>query len=518
MLTRPSDADSISPPRVFLLIPPVLTGLLYILLFPLLNLGWLAWFAFIPLLMAAPRLTFKRAMLSCGLAGFLGHLGTLSWIYSTCRFAKVSVPVSLLAWISLAAYLALYWAAFGGLVRSFERLPAALRPVLAAASWAGLEWVRSHAFTGFPWLLLSYSQWQWPSLISAAAWGGPHMVSFHLILVNAILAFWFANRKPSVRGGVLLALTPSLTISAAVTWATWTENRKPLEPAGPPISVALVQGNIDQYKKWDLAYEEEIVRTYTSLTEEAALQKPDLIVWPETSVPGWIPNEDKYFHWLQTLSRKVGSFMLIGAASHQKNADYNAAFMFSPLGDMLSQYRKQHLVPFGEVIPFQGILTRVFKVLNELGAFHASEDKTVFRVGRVFFSVNICFEDLFPGLVADFMREGAQMNVNMTNDGWYMDTAAPEQHFIANVFRAVETRAWVLRATNTGISGFIDPRGNIVSRTPLLRSLVLMGNPYPMSDVTFYVRHGDFFAKGCAAAALIGLAAAIFFRRKDLVP
>lgn len=516
MLTRPSDAESISPPIIFLLIPPVFSGLLYILLFPRLNAGWLAWFAFIPLLMAVPRLTLMRAILSCGVAGLLGHLGTLSWIYSTCRFAHVGVAVSLLAWISLAAYLALYWAAFGGLVNSFERLPAPLRPILAAASWAGLEWVRSHALTGFPWLLLSYSQWQWPSLVSSAAWGGPYLISFHIILINAILAFWFANRKPSARGRIIKTLLPSLALSAAVTVLTWQENRRPLVPAGPPMSVALVQGNIDQYKKWDKSYEDEIVRIYSSLTEEAALQRPDLIVWPETSVPGWIPNEDHYFHWLQELSRKAGSFLMVGAATHQKNADYNAAFLFSPLGDMLSQYRKQHLVPFGEVIPFQGVLTRLFTVLNELGSFDASQDKTVFRVGPVSFSANICFEDLFPGLVSGFMREGAQMNVNMTNDGWYMDTAAPEQHFIANIFRAVETRAWVIRATNTGISGFIDPKGKVVSRTPLLRSMVLMGMPFPMSDKTFYVRHGDIFAKACVVLTLIGLAAVFFRRRKVL--
>jgi apolipoprotein N-acyltransferase len=276
-----------------------------------------------------------------------------------------------------------------------------------------------------------------------------------------------------------------------------------------------VQGNIDQYRKWNEAYENDILDAYSRLTARAAEEPTDLVVWPETAVPGWIPNEIKFTRWLEDTARSAGAFLLAGAATHQQQGDYNAAFLFTPQGHILAQYRKQHLVPFGEFVPLQPVLSRFISVLNELGDFHGSDDKTVFQLPEVRFSVNICFEDLFPGLVRDFVRRGAQLTVNITNDGWYLDTAAPEQHFTANVLRAVETRTWVVRAANTGVSGFIDPKGRVVARTRLQEEAVLRGAPSPMAGETFYVRRGDIFAWACALAAMVG--ALLSLRRKFLI-
>jgi apolipoprotein N-acyltransferase len=244
-------------------------------------------------------------------------------------------------------------------------------------------------------------------------------------------------------------------------------------------------------------------------------------VWPETAVPGWIPNEPRYVEWLANLARQSSTHLLVGAASHQEGKDYNAVFLISSTGTILQQYRKRHLVPFGEVVPFKNLLARWIRVMNELGEMTKSDNWTVFQLdagtrgpgsgvgnnearpasGPVYFSANICFESLFPGLVRGFVRRGAGLTFNLTNDGWFLETAAPEQHFIASVFRAVETRTWVVRAANTGISGFIDPDGRVRSRTGLTERAMLRGSPRPTFRRTLYTRTGDAFALLCALTA-----------------
>jgi apolipoprotein N-acyltransferase len=281
--------------------------------------------------------------------------------------------------------------------------------------------------------------------------------------------------------------------------------RRPL-PGGPAFDVAVIQGNIDQYKKWDAAYEEDIVRSYSTLTREAALKKPALIVWPETAVPGWIPNDPKMTRWLADAARESRAYLLTGAVSRQENQDYNAAFLLSPKGEIVGHYQKEHLVPFGEYVPLRPLLSRCVGVLNDLGSFSAGREVSVISLPEARLGVNICFEGLFPHLVRRFTAQGAQVLVNLTNDGWYRDTAAPEQHFASNVLRAVENRCWVVRAANTGYSGFISLRGEITGRTNLLAPAVLFGRPQPMDGLTFYARHGDVFVGACAVFLLIGLA------------
>ncbi len=426
-------------------LPALASSLLYVIAFPSFNVGGAAWLAFVPLLLSFPFCDPTRSAQRAFLAGLLAHGGTLYWIYPTCRAAEVHPAVAMLAWISLATYMALYWGLFGFLAGVYDQNPAPARPFLLAATWVALEWVRSSCSTGFPWLLLAYSQWQTPTLIQTAEYGGPYLVSFAVILFNSTAAFLVRDVKLK-RWDLIGRAAPALGVFFGLTaWSVFLD-RQTVPPAGPDFSVSIAQGNIDQYQKWDQAYEQDILRVYTDLTDEAAVAGTDLIVWPETAVPGWVPNEGKYVRWVADLAERSSAHLLVGAASRQQNKDYNAVFLFSPTGDLLGQYRKRQLVPFGEVVPFQKILSRWVRVLNELGEFTGSDDWTVFKSPSARFSANICFESLFPDIVRGFVRRGAQVTVNMTNDGWYRDTAAPEQHFVAAVFRAVETRTWVVRA------------------------------------------------------------------------
>lgn len=482
---------------------PVFSAVLYVLCFPKFNLGgWLGWFALVPWFFGVADERPRRAFRRSAVAGFLAHVGILYWVYPTCRWGSVGPAVSALALAALAAYLCLYWGVFGAMVSVGPRASGA-RPFYIAAAWVVCEELRSRLFSGFPWLPFASSQWLVPKHLSLAAWGGAASVSFLLVLFNAVLfETAMALRRRDRRAFKVLAPAVSVLISltALGVWL-W---RRPFPMEGAPVAV--VQGNIDQYKKWDEAYEAEIVDAYSGLTRKAAVGAPRLLVWPETAVPGWIPNDRKYLEWASRLARESGAYLLFGAVSRQENLDFNAAFLLAPTGELVGQYRKQHLVPFGEYAPFRSVLGKLSGVLNALGAFDAGREASVLR-GPVRLGVSICYEGLFPSLVREFARGGAEVLINITNDGWYRDTAGPEQHFAANVLRAVENRRWLLRAANTGISGVVNPRGEIVGRTRLLEPAVLSASVPPMSERSLYVRWGDWFI-GVCAVLLLGFAVA----------
>jgi apolipoprotein N-acyltransferase len=489
-----------------------LSGLLSVLCFPSFNHGQLAWGTFVPLLLAVPKLRLKAVLGWSFLAGGLAGMGILYWIYPTCRWGGVTPVVGFLAVVGLSTHWALFWLLFGASLWFYSRRPLWEYPFWAAATWTVLEWFRGSFLSGFPWLTLACSQWQVPKHLPLAEIGGGYAVSFMIMLFNgalAVLLLGILNRPRRWLSAVpsLLALI-GLTVWSVFLW------RRPLPPSGAPIPMAVVQGNIDQYKKWDAAYEEEIVRAYSTLTKEAGTKHPALIVWPETAVPGWIPNDTRYTQWIKNLAEDNQSFLLTGAVTRQENnRDYNAAFLLSPAGDFLGFYRKIHLVPFGEYVPLRTLLTPFVGVLNDLGSFDKGSEATLLTIPHARLGVTICFEGLFPRLVSRFTRESAQILINITNDGWYRHTAAPEQHFAASVIRAVENRRWVVRAANTGYSGFISPQGAVVAKTKLMEPSVLYGQPVPMDGQTWYVQHGDIFVGICALFIFGGLAHAFFLKR-----
>ncbi|MBI3291483.1 MAG: apolipoprotein N-acyltransferase [Elusimicrobia bacterium] len=268
--------------------------------------------------------------------------------------------------------------------------------------------------------------------------------------------------------------------------------------------VAILQGNIDQYKKWDAAYEQEIRTTYSQLALEAASHHPVLTVWPESAVPGFVRFEPALYQWLSHLVVLSGGEHLVGSVDRRKDL-LNVAFVVDRQGHLKESYRKLHLVPFGEVVPFQRWLGRYIPVLNELGAFEAGHAPYPLMTHLGPIGTTICFEAIFPDLTRRFVRNGAQVLVNITNDGWFLKTAAPEQHLIMNVFRAIENRRTVVRAANTGISAGIDPWGRFLLRTQLLTKQVGLVPVVPQTHLTFYTRFGDLFAQLCSATTIMYL-------------
>jgi apolipoprotein N-acyltransferase len=289
------------------------------------------------------------------------------------------------------------------------------------------------------------------------------------------------------------------------------------------VTIGLVQANVDQGQKWDERFRQETMERYLRLTR-AAGQNADLIVWPEAATPFIYEMEGAYQKTVSNLIQQLDTPLLFGSPAVRRYPDgrpylLNSAYLLSPVGNIVGRYDKQHLVPFGEYIPFHhSLLFFLDKLVEGIGDFEAGTDPTVLAVpqriprpsevpGRPVpmekgaFGVVICYEVIFPDLVRQFAEQGADFMVTITNDAWFGHSAAPYQHFGMVVFRAVENRRAFARAANTGVSGFIDPYGRVLQASPIFTEQAMTGTLPLIRAKTFYTEHGDVFAYACVIIA-----------------
>lgn len=421
------------------------------------------------------------------------------WILPTFQAANQPLVLAFMALILLASFLAFYVVGFGVLRVCVSE--SWLRPFVLAAGWVGFEFLRTHLFSGFPWALLAHSQAAALPLIQVSSLTGAWGVSFVLVLVQA----WVIRIGVVRRSSHCCDLFVPILLVVVVFFGIARLKNKPND-AGRSFSVALLQGNIDQYQKWDQQYEEAIYDRYAGLVREPAAKTADVIIWPESAIPAWIPNDRGALSWLSELVRQSSATHIVGAVSRniEPQAEFNSAFLFNPQGVIEAQYNKQHLVPFGEVAPLRFLLGWI-PYLGQLGTFNAGNKATVFNIHGKQWAPLICYEIIFPQLVRRSVRQGADVVVNLTNDGWYLSTGAPEQHFVTSIFRAIEVSRPVVRVANTGISAVIDPTGQIQLKTPLMKTEVFV-QPVNVADsaqTTFYLKWGDWFAWFCLMVTVV---------------
>ncbi|MDD5692839.1 MAG: apolipoprotein N-acyltransferase, partial [Candidatus Omnitrophica bacterium] len=407
------------------------------------------------------------------------------------------VHVTLLGTVILILYLALYFGAFGALFTASDRDLGAAGLFFIPCTWVLLEYGRSHLFTGFPWALIGFSQYKNLPVIQIADLTGAWGVSFLVIFFNvAFYLIW--------RGKMKLRIS---FICAAILILSFSYGFYKLNRGGAcrtdkgAVKIAVIQGNIPQHLKWDVSARNFILNRYKELTLESAGDKPELIIWPEASVPGILGEDDAVFEQVFSLAGSLNTDILAGAVSHSGANYFNSALFIDKSGRPLKAYHKLHLVPFGEFIPFKETFP-FLQTIAPIGDIQPGKEYTIFdRPAK--FGVLICFEDLFPELSRRFVKEGAGFLVNITNDAWYKETSAAAQHFSASVFRAVENRVYLARAANTGISGFIDPLGRIVSPVRDTAGKDIFVRGFSTAEIclaegrSFYNRYGDIFVIFC---------------------
>ena len=431
------------------LIAPCISALMSALAFSRGNLGFLAWFCLIPLFLELDNKTRLQRWLLFLLFAVLFFLGTLYWI----------VHVSLIGLICLCIFLGLEFSLFGLLMpKPGDKHSLLVIPLL----WIIFERLRGFLFFGFGWGLIGYTQFRNLALIQAAQFFGVWGISFLIVLINICLSHAVFSRF-NINLKKNFIFMPAVCLTLVYVFGYYTLSRP---VPSPKITISLIQANIPQEQKWDPKYTRSILKKFSALSKKAAAEKPDLIIWPETSVPGYLLDETKLYLTITNLAKEINTYLLASSPreDYEYKKFYNTAFLFGPGGHLQRFHDKIHLVPFGEYIPHKNLFS--FLENTQIADFSSGKRYTVFEIktakgNTVRFGVLICFEDVFPGLVKHFRRRGANFLVTITNEAWFKNSSEPIQHTAISVFRAIENRCWFLRCANTGISCFIDPWGRI---------------------------------------------------------
>lgn len=415
----------------------------------------------------------------------LGQFGIgVSWVYislhdygGASRFAAGALT-SL-----LVAFLALYPALAGAIsVRIFQSNPILRSIVVYPALWTLSEWVRGWFISGFPWLNVGYGQLDTP-IAGFAPVIGVYGVGWLVALsAGLILSLFYLPWLKTTTAGIVVAAL----------WAcgAWLNQVEWSSPAGEPFKVTLLQGNIPQEIKWEPRHQRETLKLYIAMTRQH--WDSDLVVWPETAVPAFYHQVEKSFMLpLQEEAKNSGTDLLIGAPLlEQPGARYYNALI--SLGQTPGIYRKRHLVPFGEYLPLQPLSSFFLDILQiPLADFSAGSDRQPLLEAAGFPLVaSICYEDAFGEEALTGMPDGAYL-VNVTNDAWFADSIGPLQHFQMARMRALELRRYMLRATNTGVTGIISPFGDVIEQAPQFERTTITGEIVPMRGSTPYSRYGN---------------------------
>ncbi|HEX8711182.1 MAG TPA: apolipoprotein N-acyltransferase [Terracidiphilus sp.] len=492
-----------------------------------------AWFALVPLIAAvlschnvnSPR-PLRRAFLLGYVCGVLWYAGNCYWIYDTMYiYGGLPAWASALMLAGFSLVLGLYFGIFAWAVMLVRRATGDVRWALAAAPffWVALD-LAAARITSVPWDQLGYSQVDNTLLTHLAPWTGVYGISFLLIGVNALIAGGLLIERCRVRritGVCGIVLGWGLTAGILV---------PPPNPA-PTATAVLIQPNLNvgANNLWNGAAWDQHIAQFAQLTHTtcgayiagipqtgaphgniicpATATNPDLVAWPESPAP-FFEEDPRFEKAMSAIAQQVHAPLIVNAigtdfsASQGASNDYVSAVVFNAVGQRVGRYDKIHLVPFGEYIPFHQIFFFAHKLAGAVPNFTHGTVRKVFLLAGRRYGVFICYEAVFADEVRQFTRLGAQVLVNISDDGWYGDTSAPWQHLNMARMRAIENRRWLLRDTNNGVTASIDPYGRVRQSIPRRQVGALPAGFSFRNDITFYTAHGDVFAWLCAIVSL----------------
>jgi apolipoprotein N-acyltransferase len=501
------------------------SGLIWALAFPHWNIAGFGWIAPAGILLAAAGQPRRRAFLLGYVAGLVHALTALYWLL------YIPFPGGAIAgWLSLSAYVALFPAAwvlfcwtllprriFGtagnGFSHMFEQLRAlnfferAGWSLLCAAGWVALEMIRGRFLSGFPWNFLGVSQYRLTPLIQIASIAGVYGIAFLMVWFSTALLFTFARliREPGRhRAFMAELLLPGAVVVGVMFWGANRVREDNPETRGT-VRLALVQPSIPQRLIWDPSESKNRFQKLMDLSEKALAEGADVLVWPEAALPSF---SEENFQAITNLVARHGVSMVFGADNAEVSATatnyFNAAFLFGPNGRYASHYYKRRLVIFGEYVPLSNVLP-FLKFLTPIdGGFTAGEKLGVFDFGgKARGAPLICFEDVFPQEAWEHATDDVDFLLNLTNDGWFGESAAQWQQAASALLRAVENHRVVVRCTNNGLTCWIDPvgrfrkifgedAGNVYAPGFAVVTIPLAPQEI-LKQRTFYNRHGDLF-------------------------
>jgi len=506
----------------------IASGLLAAACFPPFDQSWFCWIALTPLIVAIwfsgekSRRRWLRNLLLGYLAGIVFFTATFRWLGALGDLYQSFFlhGLSLLLSIYLALHFA-FWSWLVGLIKpktfttSWRNLLVAF---LAACGWATQEWTRGWLFSGFGWNGLGVAlHAEWP-MIQIAEFTGVVGTSFAVAFANIIavttpLRLFAEARTHRMRPHFDL----TLTMVGIVSLLAFGLHRVQHSALAKTVRLAAVQASVPQLQKFDPRFTGEIFERFQRLSEIAlaANPAPDLLVWPESSMPDPVRDQNsESYRFITDFSAAMKTDLMLGTLDVDDGHEYNAALLVSNNGEQVQIYRKVHLVPFGEYIPLRHSFPLFAAVASTwvTGDLTAGTKHTVFNLTNadVHVAPLICFEDTVGDLVRRFVLNGANLLVDVTNDGWFLHSFGSRQHVANAIFRCVENRRPMVRAANTGVTCFVNEFGRV---TQLLQDDtgntftegVLTGSVDVPQDgrLTFYAQHGELFAKLCVAVTLV---------------
>lgn len=470
------------------------SGIFAAFAFPKFNLSFFGWIALIPLLSVIPWKKPKHSFLLGLIAGFFFYSILLYWIPSVpAHYGNLSVGMSGCIYFLLVLFLALFWAFFSLLFSkisfSFPRFIYFLTPFL----WISFEYILTHLFTGFPWGLIGYTQYQNIYFIQTASVTGIYGLSFIILLFQSLFLFSIRFKKKTY---FFAALFLVLIIHLGGFFSL-----KKTGATEKSFNAAVIQGNVSSDIYWDKISDEEkrdLFNSHLELSRMAFNKGSRLIIWPEFSVPLCFSCPygiyQEFMGNIIQFIRETGITLLLGTNEISRTGNeilyFNTALSIQP--DLsTTPYYKMHLVPFGEYTPYKKIFFFIEKMTHAIGEITPGTVPVLHNFEGMKFGSPICYEIIFPNLVRKFVKNGGNFLTTITNDGWYGKSSAPYQHFAIAVIRAVENRRYLLRAATTGISGIIDPYGRILAKSELETKTFLTKRITPLSTITPYTRYGD---------------------------
>jgi apolipoprotein N-acyltransferase len=510
-----------------------------------------AWFALVPLIWAilsvprtGSRHPLRRAFLISYVCGVLWYVGNCYWIRDTMlRYGDMPPLAPELITLGFSLVLGLYFGLFGLGLALVRRATGSTRIAFAPFLWTGLD-LAAARITSVPWDQLGYSQVDNALINPLAPWTGVYGITFVLVAVNAFLAGgWLLPSRPVKPGTPRWRLR---TLLGRETWAAFCGGLvffltaggsfwRPPEP-NPTATAVLIQPNLDvgdannwQGPEWDRHIADftrlggEQCKTYIAGIPQTGAPTgeiicppypthPDLVVWPESPAPFLEENARFQLAMAGIAHAEQAPLVVNGIGSHfspeeRDWQDFVSAMVFRANGTEVGRYDKIHLVPFGEYIPFARLLFFAHKLTGRVSKFTPGTERRIFLLDAQNgvshrYGVFICYEAVFADEVREFARNGAEVLVNISDDGWYGDTSAPWQHLNMARMRAIENRRWILRDTNNGVTAAIDPYGRVRQSIPRHQVDALPAEYGFRSDITFYTAHGDVFAWLCAILSI----------------
>ncbi|HET6384736.1 MAG TPA: apolipoprotein N-acyltransferase [Armatimonadota bacterium] len=459
----------------------------------------LAWVALIPLLLYLSRGGCRRGLIQVGVFGFPFMVGVLAWVYYMGIAPWLLLAATQAGYVGLftltAAIIAPLWRPGLG-VRS-ER-PRPWRVHVAAVTlfpcaWIFMEWTRTLGRLSIPWGFLSSTQIHLHPLVETARWWGAYGVSFMIVMINSAIANWILSTGRDRGRAAWTFGAAAVIVVAASILAVVTFQPRPVRP----LKAALIQGDIYKDNPSNPAYREHVMGTYTDMSRTAAEHQPNVIVWPETVVPGSFLHDPELRQEVIDVALQTHSYLLVGSPDYPnlynpwQTPRYNTAFVISPEGVILGRYDKQHLVPYGEYVPGRSWLPflNLYGVPEtdlDPGHGHGSISTPLGRWG-----IMICYESMFPQIARQTVQSGANVLFVITNDQWFGTSSAPYDHAADAAFRAAETGRWVVQAASTGVSLFADPSGRLTRQTRMFTRGIDVREVSEQTGTTLYTRLGD---------------------------